>query len=90
MTIMHSGDGHPMMVNGTKAVVITPSDTVDLTSRPAILYVGGTGHLRVDTVGGSSDILFSNVPVGWFDKVLVTRVRATGTTATLIVAVSAT
>jgi hypothetical protein len=75
-----------------RAAAVTPSNTVDIPSitggtsnNGCVLYVGGAGNLRVDTVGGD-DITFTGVLAGSFIPVQVTRVYATGTTATSIVA----
>ncbi len=74
--------------NATNAAVVTPSDSADL-STPALrgLYVGGTGHISLITTGGDT-VLVSAVPIGTILPIQVARVRSTGTTATLIVALS--
>lgn len=47
------------------------------------LYVGGTGNVAVTTLGG--DLLtFNGVPAGTTLPIQVERLRATGTTATLV------
>lgn len=51
------------------------------------LWVGTTGNVKVDVLGGSTAITFKNVPVGWLE-VTVTKVYKTGTTASDIIAVS--
>ena len=62
------------------------SDTVDLTTSPAkSLYIGGAGNIKVTLIDGST-VTFSGVPVGTILPVVVTRVFATGTTATNILA----
>jgi hypothetical protein len=48
------------------------------------LYVGVPGNLRV-LVEGGQDVIFQNVPIGFF-PVQVTRVFATNTTASGIIA----
>lgn len=75
-----------------RAAAVTPSNTVDIPSvsggtsnNGCVLYVGGAGNLTVDTVGGDA-VTFVAVPAGSFIPVQVTRVYATGTTATSIVA----
>lgn len=75
----------------SRAVVVTPSNTVDITSPSGgpndgcVLYVGTGGILRVLTAGGD-DITFQGVPNGTFIPVQVVRVFATTTTALNIVA----
>lgn len=66
------------------AAAVTPNDAGAVTARA--LYIGVTGNVTVDTVGGEANVLFSNVPVGIL-PVMATRVYATGTTASSIVAI---
>jgi hypothetical protein len=67
------------------AAAVTPSDTTDLSMASTALFVGGSGNLRVTMLGGEI-LTFSNVPIGWH-SIRVTRVWATNTTATNIIAV---
>jgi len=69
---------------GKFAVAVVPSDATVLDPTRA-LWIGGTGNLSVVMVGDGATVLFSNVPVGIF-PIQVTKVLATGTTATSIVA----
>lgn len=64
---------------------VTPSDVTNLGSPARSLYVGGTGALSVVMYGDGATVTFAAVPVGVF-PIQVTRVNATGTTATNIVA----
>jgi hypothetical protein len=68
------------------AAVVTPSDTTDLPNPAIRLWVGGAGNVTLDTVGGSTSVLFAALPAGTLLSVQVKRVRATGTSATNIVA----
>lgn len=75
-----------------RAAPVTTSDTVNIpfigggdTSWPCVLYIGTGGNIRVMTAGGD-DVLFSNVLGGTFLPIQVTRVFATNTTASNIVA----
>jgi len=77
-----------------RAAVVVPSNTVNIPyvggdgttpSWPCVLYVGGTGDVRVLTEGGD-DVIFYSLPAGSFLPVNVVRVFATDTTATNIVA----
>ena len=61
---------------------ITPSDTV-LQQYNAI-YVGGAGNLTVIAESGDS-LLFTAPPVGTIIPIKVTKVMATGTTATALI-----
>jgi hypothetical protein len=49
------------------------------------LYVGVSGDVEVDTVGGEAAVVFKAAPVGFLD-VHVTKVYHAGTTATNLVA----
>ena len=72
--------------------LVYPSDTETLqqdlntSNRTTCLYVGVGGDVRVLTVGGD-DVTFVGVPSGSFMPVWVTKVFATGTTASSILAV---
>jgi len=74
-----------------RAAAVTPSNTVDIPSvtggsnNGCTLYVGGTGSVKVLTIGGD-EVTFSAVPAGTFMPIQVLRVFATGTSATGIVA----
>jgi hypothetical protein len=69
------------------AAAVTPSDTENLTTSVRALYIGGgSGVLKVDTVGGQT-VTFAGVPVGFVLPVSVQRVYVTGTTATNIVGI---
>lgn len=69
----------------SRAAAVTPSDTVDLTNASRCLYVGVTGDLTVDFLEGPTAVLIKAAAVG-YHWIRVTRVRATGTAATNIVA----
>lgn len=73
----------PMYPGG--AAAITPSNTVNL-ANPSVVYVGGTGNVRVLTAQGD-DVTFVNVPGGVALPVQVIRVYATNTTATNLVGI---
>jgi hypothetical protein len=74
-----------------RAAAVTPSNTVNIaavtggTNNGCVLYVGGTGDLKVKTIGGD-DVTFVGVQGGTFIPVHVLRVFSTGTTATNIIA----
>lgn len=67
------------------AVPITPSDTAGIGSVSRALYVGTLGDLTVQMLGGEI-VTFVSAAEGWH-PLQVTKVLATGTTATNIVAV---
>ena len=70
-----------------RATAVTPDDAGDLSAYAKALYVGAPGDVRVLTVGAEDGAFttFANHPVGWL-PVQVSRVLATGTTASQIVA----
>jgi hypothetical protein len=68
------------------ALAVTPNDGTDL-PQPGTrgIWVGGAGTLKVDMLA-SGTVTLSAVPAGTFLPIRVKRVYATGTSATLIVA----
>lgn len=73
-----------LLSNCDQGIAVTPSDGTDLSIRPRAVYVGGTGAI-VATMGGV-DLTFSGIPAGTWLWISPTRIKATGTTATLILA----
>jgi hypothetical protein len=73
-----------LLSNCDQGAAVVTSDTVDLAIRPRAIYVGGTGDI-VATMGGT-DLTFKAVPVGTWLWISPTRIKATGTTATLMLA----
>jgi hypothetical protein len=64
---------------------VTPNDSVDLARQTRGVYVGVAGDLKVTMVAG--DVLtFVGLAAGLIHPIQVTRVWATGTTATSILA----
>lgn len=59
------------------------SDTTDFTNYTRALYVGGTGDVKIDTVGGDT-VTFKTVPAGAVLRIRAKRLYSTGTTATTI------
>lgn len=68
-----------------RAVAVTPSDTTTITA--VALYVGTGGNVSVVDNAGNATV-FTGVPGGTTLWLKATRVRATGTTASNIVALS--
>lgn len=78
-------DGSPELRHLSHAAAVTPADGADLPMGQALsLYIGVSGDVALDTPT-ATNVLFKAVPVGILN-VAATRVRATGTTATNIVA----
>lgn len=67
------------------AAAVTPNDSTDL-STPAVIYIGGTGNVKVTTAQGTA-VTFNGLPAGAVIPVQVLRVWSTGTTATNMVAI---
>lgn len=72
---------------GTSFFAITPSDTVNLAKRCRSVYVGGAGNIAAVDDAGTA-VTFSAVPVGTVLPIEAKRINATGTTATLLVALT--
>lgn len=71
--------------NLASAGAVVPSDTVNLPRPSQCLYIGGSGDITVMLANDVSPVLLKNVPIGKLD-ICVSRVYATGTLATYIVA----
>jgi hypothetical protein len=68
-------------------VAVTPSDTVDLAGGATRgIYLGATGNVSLDN-GTDSAVIFVALAAGVIHPIRATRVRATGTTATSILAI---
>jgi len=65
---------------------ITPSDTVDLPQLTHALWVGGAGNVAAVMQNGLMPVVLTAVPAGSWLPLAATRINATGTTATGIVA----
>ena len=71
----------------THAEAVTPSDTTDLGMVSRALYVGSAGNVAVVMADGSTATLVA-VGGGTLLPIRVSRVKATGTTAGSMVALS--
>ncbi len=68
----------------SNAESVVPSDTVDVPHTTRAIYVGGAGDVSVEMKDGGA-VTFRNVNAGAVVAIRVSRVLATGTTATDIV-----
>lgn len=68
----------------TRHFAVTPSNTVDLTVRPRALYIGVQGNISLLDENGTN---CTYVGVAGLLPFRPTRVMATGTTATSIIAI---
>ena len=85
MTDLYAGSGNDLLSPASNAAAVTASDTVDLPIASKRLWVGGAGNVKVNTVGGGT-VTYTSVPAGAYLSVRASRVYATGTTATNIIA----
>lgn len=65
------------------ATAVTPSDADELAVVSRALYIGGAGDVAVVTYGGDA-VTLSGATAGSVIPIRVKQVKATGTTATLI------
>lgn len=68
------------------ASAVTPSDVTDLTYFANALYIGASGNVTVTLRNDTSSVTFAAVPAGTILPIYVSRVWATGTTASSILA----
>jgi hypothetical protein len=79
-----SGITEGMMGPADNQVAVTPSDSTDLAYISRALFIGGAGNIVVTPSSGQANITYT-VPAGMILPIRVSRVLATGTTATNIV-----
>lgn len=70
---------------GNNAIAVTPNNSADLSTHARGLYIGVAGDVKVTTAGGDSVVLKGAV-AGSVIPVRVSRVWASQTTASSIVA----
>jgi hypothetical protein len=75
----------PTKSGATGAAPITPNDTTDIATTKGV-YVGGSGNLTAIMSNGDT-VTFIGMSAGMIHPLEVTRILATGTTATNLVAV---
>lgn len=80
-------EGKPTQLDDpmTDGVAITTSNDNDLPNLTRAIWVGGTGTIAAILKSGKT-VTFTGVPAGTMLRVRVSRVLATGTTATNMVA----
>lgn len=72
-------------VSAHRASAITPSDVTIFQQPTRGIYIGGAGNITVDMADGGPSVTFVSPATGYPLPFQVTRVYATGTTATSIV-----
>jgi hypothetical protein len=80
-----AGSGGDLLSPASDGAAVTPSDTVDLAVAPRRLWIGGAGNVKINTLAGNA-LTYTAVPAGVYLQIRASRVFATGTTATNIVA----
>lgn len=68
------------------AVVVTPSDSVDLALPSRAIWVGSSGNISVEMEEDGTAIVFTGVANGTLLPIAVSRVNSSLTTASSIVA----
>lgn len=76
--------GAPALGYANTAAIV-PNDAADLSFTTRALYVGGAGNVNLVDANGTNT-LFSGVTAGTVLPVRISRVKATNTTATNLVA----
>lgn len=73
--------------SAVKAVAVVPNDGADIASAATLgLYIGGAGNVAV-VMSDGSEVIFIGLAAGIIHPLAVKRVKATGTTASSILAV---
>jgi hypothetical protein len=70
----------------TRGYVVTPHATNPLTYTTRAVYIGGAGTLTCRFADDTADVLITGLLVGTVYPFVLSHIRATGTSATLIVA----
>lgn len=70
----------------TQPYALVPSDTDPLPRLPRGIYVGSGGDVTLRGAGASVDVTYRNLPDASYLAVRASHVRATGTTATNLIA----
>ncbi|HEX8532729.1 MAG TPA: hypothetical protein VF662_01015 [Allosphingosinicella sp.] len=81
-----SGYADSVSAPAARAVAVVPHDVNELAEVPKALFVGTGGTIVMRGAGGGADVAFKNVANGAVLPFRPQYVRATGTTATDILA----
>lgn len=74
-------------LNARNAYAVTPDDNNNMPNAGYCFWIGGAGNLKVTTVGGQT-VTFSGIPAGTVLNIQAVKVFSTGTTASLILALT--
>lgn len=80
--------GDMLIASSINPYPIVPHDTDPLPVVPKAVYVGVSGDVVVRGIGASEDAIFKNCLAGMTLAIRVSHVRATGTTASDLVAMA--
>ena len=80
--------GDMLVASSINPYPVTPHDTNPLPVVPKAIYVGSAGNVVLRGIGGSQDVTFKNCPAGFHIIVRASHVRATGTTASDLIALA--
>jgi hypothetical protein len=86
MADQFSNSADQVSAPATRAVAVTPHDANALADIPKALFIGTGGNITMRGVNGASDQLWKNVPSGSVLPFRAQYVRATGTSATDLLA----
>ncbi|WP_120077434.1 spike base protein, RCAP_Rcc01079 family [Aurantiacibacter odishensis] len=80
--------GSSLIAPSDRCHAITPDDSGELAQVTKAIYVGFGGDLVVRPIRSEQDVTFQNLPSGCILDIRVEAVRATGTTASGLVALA--
>lgn len=78
--------GQAINFQASNAAAITPNDGANLPNTARGIFIGGDGNITVDMLDIGTNITFVGVQGGTFLPLMITKVYATGTTATSLIA----
>lgn len=79
-----SGNAPSLTAPASHAFAITPADNADLPEVPRALYCGHGGNIAATMASGAA-LTFTNLPDGALLPIRLSRIAATGTTASGLV-----
>ena len=85
-TAIDNSGNQPGGLSARNAAVVSPNNDTDLAQVTRAVFVGGGGNLSVNMADTGTSVTITGVPAGAFLPICVSRIRATSTTATNIVA----
>ncbi|KUO53190.1 MAG: hypothetical protein APF82_00965 [Sphingomonadales bacterium BRH_c42] len=80
--------GDSVISSSRNPYAITPHDTDPLPIVPKAIFVGTAGDVTLRGVNGEADVTFRNLVAGYELCVRASHVRATGTTASDLIALA--